>query len=733
MNERSPHENAPQMTPNVTLSEKPVEQEYLDTQKARAYAAELIHSSAFHITEPWKKVPETLIQDPAIIKIETGSEGAGLIFESRESAKEKGTLVGSTSSQVYVAYKKAYEHVFDQAHDPEFVTRIREAKGFALGDNDMGAIFTLWLLKNIQEGKDITQYENLVRFVGAHDRHGRISLYPKGESPSSLVMTNWGIMLSAENDEEKIAHYLSVFDHLTEHPEHLHEGIPAISETMHTTLTTWLRESAAFVENAEVCDDYIVCRDATLSDGSTRWDEVTVEGHRKYDGKKAIITIAKTNAHGSKEIQISLHGAIHFPQFAAFLKKKHLSPWYGEGYIGLNTNSAYTEEDLIHDYDTFLTEHPQYKVSHTAFEMAFTNADDGNEVLNDLTPTPDEDRMPTPEAYQMHPSYAWEEFPTLVTDGTANAAGAQIIRHTVPHHDQEVLSRYLGWNTGKALHARDTWVFPLIKAKAHGKELSLEDIRDATLKVEYGGSLDPQDVQTMRSMYSHNQRDTGAHDDILASFDERVTDPQARFYIFRWKGEIEGFIAFHPSTKREGVTHVSAFNVRPGVHGYTIGDLMEKVTISREARTHVLDCESYANLPISSKYIETGWVAERTFTEPGKREGTVDTLLDLIRDDEHHSVYWSKGEGITREQIVRREHVPHNVIIVSADTQAELPFAKHLDGEHVLTRMFKEPSPGRRYFAVFEPYKRKPKRQTGTSLHTQATESLEDELELEGV
>jgi hypothetical protein len=66
-----------------------------------------------------------------------------LNFEHRTNAKKRGRLTANSSGQVLYEYKEGYEKVLEAAEDPEFVKKVKEIKGFALGDDDLGSAFTL--------------------------------------------------------------------------------------------------------------------------------------------------------------------------------------------------------------------------------------------------------------------------------------------------------------------------------------------------------------------------------------------------------------------------------------------------------------------------------------------------------------------------------------------------------------------------------------------------------------
>ena len=212
--------------------------------------------------------------------------------------------------------------------------------------------------------------------------------------------------------------------------------------------------------------------------------------------------------------------------------------------------------------------------------------------------------------------------------------------------------------------------------KEAGSDFSLEDIEQCEFAIRAGSEIPDEDIATMRSIYSQNQSSVGAHDEIMAHFDTRVQNPDARFYIFKRQGIIQSFIAFEPSRRLNGALEATSFNVSPEARGYKIGEAMLEEAIEREAYYNILEAECYAHLPISSKYIETGWVADGYFTEAGKNEGDIDHLLTIQRNDIQNELYWGKGE-VSTEQITHRKNIPHYVTVTSAQEQTKLPFEEH--------------------------------------------------------
>jgi N-acetylglutamate synthase-like GNAT family acetyltransferase len=231
-----------------------------------------------------------------------------------------------------------------------------------------------------------------------------------------------------------------------------------------------------------------------------------------------------------------------------------------------------------------------------------------------------------------------------------------------------------------------------------GEQFSLKDIKDCNLCIESGATLTEIDTTIMRNIYSQNQAEVGAHDEILAHFDERVKDPNTKFYIFKWQNKIQSFVAF--TAAGENLFEATSFNVDPAARGYKIGEAMLEEAISKEAKEHVLYGECYAKLKIAAKYIETGWIAEKYFTEPGKDPNSVDTLMNIYRDDAHSSQYWGKSTT-SPEAIYGKEGIPEFVRVEEAGSQLGLPLYLLNEG-YVMTRMFYY-EPQRKFVGVFEP------------------------------
>lgn len=144
--------------------------------------------------------------------------------------------------------------------------------------------------------------------------------------------------------------------------------------------------------------------------------------------------------------------------------------------------------------------------------------------------------------------------------------------------------------------------------KDNGVDFSLEDIEGCDFSVIEGGSLSDEDISAMCSIYSQNQKDSPAHDTLIADFEKRVQNPNAKFYIYKWKSKIMSFIAFEPVLDENGKAmnyrlKATSFNTSPEVSGYKIGEAMILETLNKESKENIVVGDTFASNPILVKYL----------------------------------------------------------------------------------------------------------------------------------
>jgi ribosomal protein S18 acetylase RimI-like enzyme len=216
----------------------------------------------------------------------------------------------------------------------------------------------------------------------------------------------------------------------------------------------------------------------------------------------------------------------------------------------------------------------------------------------------------------------------------------------------------------------------------NGEKISLKEIANSEFGKYRAEDIEDGDRSEMISIYGENQ--SGNYENknqLIGAFKENLDGRNTTIYLFKYSDKIQSFIAF--TTIEDGTIHASAFNVAPDARGYRIGEAMLHEAIDTEARGHILtgDCDS--KLPISAKYMETGWVATRYWDDNGEK------ILDIRRDDQKNEQYAGKRLGV--EDIITGR-VPSEMVIKTAAEQKDLPFELCNQG-YVLTNQ---------YYGVFE-------------------------------
>ncbi len=226
---------------------------------------------------------------------------------------------------------------------------------------------------------------------------------------------------------------------------------------------------------------------------------------------------------------------------------------------------------------------------------------------------------------------------------------------------------------------------------------TIEDMVSSSFDIVQGGTLTGDEISSMVAIYSHNQKESVAHDSLLENFLKITKDPTTKFAIFKWEGKIQSFVAF---TDNIGYTYMSGFNVDPDARGFKIGEMMIDQVIEKEAQENTLTANCDSTLPISAKYLETGWVGTNYWEDKDPKKRGSEWVIDIKRDDTRKHLYWGKSQS--KESIITQRTHPENVKVEVAKAQEELPF--HLcNNGYVLTRMFKDTSG--LYYGVFEEVK----------------------------
>ncbi len=233
----------------------------------------------------------------------------------------------------------------------------------------------------------------------------------------------------------------------------------------------------------------------------------------------------------------------------------------------------------------------------------------------------------------------------------------------------------------------------LVKAlKKEGLLDSLEDIKGVQFGVQNPQDIPREDRRVMRAMYAENYTDNPrVQDELLKKFDSSIADTSGkdRFFVFRHNGAVKGFYRLKETAP--GQYYFASFNIDPTYKGYKLGETMLEESLDSIAKDSILAADCDSKLPISAKYIETGWVAVRYWDDYG------DKVLDIVRNDKERNRYI--GKQLRKEDIVAGR-VLKELLVKTAGEQKDLPFGLCNEG-YVLTRMFFDRGT-KKHYAVFE-------------------------------
>lgn len=202
-----------------------------------------------------------------------------------------------------------------------------------------------------------------------------------------------------------------------------------------------------------------------------------------------------------------------------------------------------------------------------------------------------------------------------------------------------------------------------------------------------------------RSNYSEN---TGLQDSLTKDFNKFITGDLeyhagSEMYILKYGDDVVSFNRFD-STINPYKLNFKSFNVDDSVKGSGIGNMMSKATLDKKAKEHTILADCIALKPISSFYVENGFIAKKFYKyhdEP---------CLSIIRADKYIPEEF-KTKNITEEEILRGIELPVGTIVRKFKNQNDCDFNELIQEDYVLTRYFFNKNT-KEWVIVFEPIKR---------------------------
>lgn len=303
---------------------------------------------------------------------------------------------------------------------------------------------------------------------------------------------------------------------------------------------------------------------------------------------------------------------------------------------------------------------------------------------------------------------------------TPNHAQRATIVQKLLHHGNELLLSYS--QKADSLKSEDianqldqvradTLLFltTLKTAKEAGLDLELEDVVGAELTVRRGKEVPPDDVTYMRSIYSRNYaKKPKLQALLLKTFDEKIQDPNTRWYLFRHDGKVRAFCRFDDNfgfdeAIEEPILYFGSFNADPLYQSARLGDAMIETSVLKEFGIVRADCA--LDTPISSRYIEMGFIADRAEEYKETEVKSVSIEYDKLTTKK---LYLTKK--LLRSEIISRqgEGKIGDPILIRATEDPHALCSEILPKGYVLTRYFS--AGAQRSWCVFERAKKRQER-----------------------
>jgi len=162
---------------------------------------------------------------------------------------------------------------------------------------------------------------------------------------------------------------------------------------------------------------------------------------------------------------------------------------------------------------------------------------------------------------------------------------------------------------------------------------SFDTMRDFTFTEVPGNSLPQTDIVEMERLYRQSYAEESFQGEfiegLLSSMQESIADDDTRWYVLRHQETPIGFCKItdrFDDSRKLIEKHFGAFNVNPKFGGGKLGEAMFTEVIDAESMDNVpIIAECLPSVPISSKYIETG------FNAVGTSEFAGHHILHIIR------------------------------------------------------------------------------------------------------
>lgn len=187
--------------------------------------------------------------------------------------------------------------------------------------------------------------------------------------------------------------------------------------------------------------------------------------------------------------------------------------------------------------------------------------------------------------------------------------------------------------------------------KDSGYQISLEDIKGVESKSFSSEQLLDVNKEQMRRIYEVNYAKTpNLQKNLLSSFDKALSssDSNQSFFVFKHEGDVRGFYRLEETSP--GHLYFGAFNVDPTYRGSRFGEAILTESLSKSASGSVVEGDCDREAPISSFYIENGFVGT------GVSQFEEAAAMHIVKNKTAHDTLFNTT-ALSREQIILQSAV----------------------------------------------------------------------------
>lgn len=253
----------------------------------------------------------------------------------------------------------------------------------------------------------------------------------------------------------------------------------------------------------------------------------------------------------------------------------------------------------------------------------------------------------------------------------------------------------------------ETLIFASVCRALKGQQFDLEYFRKYQVDVLKATEIEPEEQQIMLQILAENwqNQDSALAEYAYDSLQNSFTNPDSRFYVLRYAGQILGFKRFDSHGGND--LYAGSFNINSQLQRSGIGEAAMREYLAQEAQDHIIYADASVATPITTRYIgEFGFVG--TGIKNIGYKGKEFSLLAMERNDKNKNQY--RLTNLSFNEIAQEYHSGERDeatgVLVDYVSRAEVTDKMRQalsSGDLVLTAYRPVPENPDHYLLAFEP------------------------------